>query len=573
MSVKDIIKNLLIKAVRDSVPEADVTQGTALNDLLVEPNSVFLSDLFLTIGAVSDHLRIDENLSSEETLDAFAANWFLTRSVGVKSYGVVRLLLANAQNIFIGEQGLLIERNGVVFQNDGVFSLDISEVFKSRDNGFYYVDVPVVAQVEGLRSILSENSFVINLSPVPFTSCRAISDFYPGKDRETNEDFYERIKRTISLRNIVSPRSIENLMTEEFPWVDKVLTVGYGDPEMKRDAINLAEIASLLTTSGGDPVFAPEEFEIPEIENFHIGNKIDIYANYRDLVYDSVVLTPLETDFYSVYDDENYELDLSTLVDDSGNKRFHFPIYDIVGIQVLDENNEPISFVDDIVEELVDCSNPAGFTTGMYSWSSLTPKLRFSPKERIGLRLKSDLIDGEHGEDKTQLQTERIAIVYRYFAGFEEIQEYLDHSDNRLVSGDPLVKVFIPAKISVIDEAGEDSVLRVKLAGDNTVEDVEFFLVNYFRDLKTRFEISEVISKLHAAGLVSYVENPVLLKLSIPPLDRKVGYEGSSSILVDTSYFYDPDDAESEKYLTYFDLEELGEKGADFISEIEVEAI
>lgn len=574
MSVKTIIKNLLKRALSETVPEADTSTGTAINDLLIEPSSIFLEDVFNLIGTVSSQLRIDDNADLDTTLDSFASNWFLERKPGTLTFGTVRLFLSEPSDVNIPARSLFLVRDGLVFTNPNDFSLPYSEVVKNRYNELFFVDIEVEATRQSSLTVEGGDLIPVMVSPITVEYAEAVDSFTPGTDAETNQQFQERIKKTIVLRNLVSAEAIETYMKELFPWITKVRVVGYGDPEMLRDTIDLEYLAGQLGV-----VF--DELGIPQRTSFHVGNKIDIHVNYRSVEFGTVVLTSEETDFHlseEAGEDHNYEMDLSQIVDSDGNKKFHFPIYDIVGVQVLDEDYNPISFLDDVVEELVNCSNPNGFANGMFSWSSMTPVLRYSPKESIGLRLKSDWTYNEVTEEweqisgKSQLQGMNLAIVYRYFSGYEEIQKFLEAQDTRLICADALVKSFIPCSVTVLPEEGEEEgFLEVKLATGATTAQIEIFIREYLKTLEEKLIISELISSLHENGFVTFVKQPVKLKLMIPPVDRYVGFDGDPSNLEETSYFYDSDAHEAtKKYLSYFDLEELGEKGVEFVSDIKV---
>ena len=592
MSIKDIIRNLLVRSVKEVVPEAETSQGTALNDLLIEPNSLFLSEVFDLIGLTSLQLRISNAVNEDEALDTFAENWFIERKEGAFSSGRVRLFSSVAAEMYLPARSILVEREGFYFTNPFVFSLKYIEMNRNREDGLFFIDVDVRSEARGEKQIIADDSFVVLASPFPFVSARALETFYSGLERESNAEFAERIKKTISLRNLVNKRSIEKFLLENFDWVKKVHVVGFGDVEMQRDKVNFAEIANSLKRESGENFAA-----VFPIKELHVGNKFDIHCNYESLDYAAAVLTGAETDFKINYGTDNFILDISTLTSTDGSQRFKFPIYDIVGVQVLDEFFEPISLLEDIEEETIDCTNPDGFTEGMFSWFSLDPSLRFSPREKIGISLKSDLDEsGVPILEKVQLQGLNIRIIYRYFRGLKEIQDMIYSSEERLVVADPLVKTFFPTVVDIYDPENPDEsgFLKVKLLSGISIEYVEYFIGEYFKSLKDKIIISDFIAVLHQAKLVEYVVQPVILRVRFPRNDRFVGHgekemlvgdaQGTTlytisdrpdSLVEEETYYYSEDSTVSgnEDFLTFFDLEKLGKRGADFISFIRVKGV
>ena len=685
-TIEEQTLSMLVKALKEIRPDVDTDQGSATTDLTIKPYLKMLAPLVRSIESLHYRLSIrNAPFLADPDMDDLMANWFLFRKSGSQASGNVRLYYSNPETVVIGVGDLIVENDdGIRFSNEVPASFSEQVVRTNRENGLYYVDVPVVAQEVGnfptpagyITTIIADSTAANNVINK--------DDFYSGTNRESNVDFGIRGEQSLTMRNLVNDRSIRTVLLQEFDWLDRVTIIGYGDPEMQRDVINLEEIINLLNSSPdlNAPVTVPA---IPDPDRFHVGNKTDIYLDRKNLVTAEVIMTAEETDYFTRFADINYNLDLSLLVDENGDQRFTFPILDITSVQILNTNNEPITLATDLQEETTNPTNPNGFTEGFYEWNVIDTALRFTSKEKIGLRLKSDrtaagltsevtevecvdgativqssyftintvdptnyyvwynvdglgadpspggspievLINGadsantvatktanaitainggldfsatstleiasiqnvnagevvnatagnsglavkvitEGSEEfiagKTTLQGVPLKITYRYFEGIVEVQEFVENLDRKLVGSDPLAKAKLPGIIDYFDDRDVNNpltTLKVRLQEGVTTDDVEQAITDFIENVSGSLEISDLVGYLYNLSLVTYVQLPTYLRLTVENEDR-------------STEVYKATNTGGEGYLDKFDLEELEKRNVGFISEVVVEAV
>jgi len=558
-SIEEQVERAVKKAVEEIRSDVDTSQGAALLDLTIKPLVAQLTPVVRSIESMHFRMALrNAPFLSKMDMDDLMSNWFISRNEGDTAAGTIRLYFNEASDIIMEANSVsVLNKNGISFVNTQQFFFEEIEVQGNVENNLFYVDIPVEATIKGKFETLAGEILSIESAPRGAVSVTNKDNFYPGENEENNIDLGLRGEKSITTRNLVNNRSIAAVLRDEFPWAKQVQVVGYGDDEMKRDAINLQEIIKLLNDSKDiDEIVALPSLSSDVLKNFHVGNKTDIYISRKNLITHSVILTASETDYGTVFNDDNAILNLRTLVDGSGKLRFKFPIFDIVAVQQLNSALEPITLFNEIKEETENPTNPNGFTNGFYNFEVLDTSLRFSMQEKIGLRLQSD--EDEAGvaiAGKKSLQGVPLKITYRYVDGVEEVQNFASTSEQKLVIADPIVKSLLPGFVDVVDpnDLTTVSTMKVTLFPGKTIAEVEAGVSFFVENIGDNLEISDMIAYLYQQELVSYVEAPLYLKLRIEDETRTVIIpEGSPSN-------------------NRFDLKELKQRHVGFISEIVVE--
>jgi len=234
MLTREQVVNYFILYLRDRHPELDLRIGTAVRDLVLEP----LADLFVEV--LNDILRLSSFLTGEvedkELLEKFLQNFFVERKYGRKASGSVRVYIAKKKiyNVPKGTKFFLDETHW--FQTEQEYVIPESELLFNSFEGHWFFEVPVVAADVGVLYNVKKGTM---LEPEPFDpfvlKAEAAIDFEGGEDVEPIEDFIKRAYQSLTLRNLISARSLKAVLPETFPDVLKVVPIGFGDPEMWRD--------------------------------------------------------------------------------------------------------------------------------------------------------------------------------------------------------------------------------------------------------------------------------------------------------------------------------------------------
>lgn len=265
-------ENLLEEYLTDAVPDGDFTKGTALRDLTVGALAAvyaFLKQEANTIKGLQSLKSIEESIddSDPETIDdaatALLSNWFITRKSGSLSRGVLVGHLSQAVDIFIRPTVRFFKTAQLIFKLDNVDTLFIAkETLTPVINADgtiteYQFTFPVVAVAKGTSYDISPGVFTGFDNFNPFvTRVENTQTFTGGADIETTEEILKRAPTAISVRNLINSKSISAVLEETFPEIERLYVVGYGDPEMQRDA--LTGVAASLA--------------------IHVGGCVDIYA-------------------------------------------------------------------------------------------------------------------------------------------------------------------------------------------------------------------------------------------------------------------------------------------------------
>lgn len=300
-------EKFIVDYLKEKYPELDVRPGTGLRDVLIRPFVGILNRIREDI----EELKTNANLLNYSVVDSavfdrLASNWFITRDTGRKSRGIVRVFLDQPEDVEISEgHRFIYGSERLVFLATDVFFFPKEDLKKVSGLDEWYFDVNLEAVEEGEQYNIQPGEFV-EYDPISVHVVRAecVESFASGKNIEDNAALYERLKKAITVRNLINQLSIDTVLREKKEFLVKDLYVaGFGSPEMWRDYIS------------GD------------LGSFHIGNMTDIYVKMP-------VITRTKT--YTV----------------NNAQRIYFhdediPIYRIVALNGSAVNLPPLSFETD----------------------------------------------------------------------------------------------------------------------------------------------------------------------------------------------------------------------------------
>ena len=232
------LSEFLKTRLRQEYPSVSAENGDAIVDLLINPLSLLLEALKRETALIKLGQSVQTAASMRESdADALAANFFVTRRVGGKSYGLVRVYYANPTSVFVGTNAVFTDLAGLEFRPSGVQQFTADQLLLQRSGNYYYVDVALVSADTGKQYNIQPNTLtnVTGLSGyVKFTNLAA---FAGASDRETNEELLLRVRSALTERSLNTRRGIIARIQGQFPSVKSVEVVGYGDPEMQRDVV------------------------------------------------------------------------------------------------------------------------------------------------------------------------------------------------------------------------------------------------------------------------------------------------------------------------------------------------
>lgn len=322
--------------------ELEVRSGSAIGTMLLKPMSVLTNPTEEEIAYIRTQLSLEDVSSlGTENVDRLIANLFLERRVGNIARGTVRLYFATAQDSLVPQGTGFLDRTGQLFLANTNVSISQSEMSLNRSGSQYYMDVFVTASSPGdsynvdadeIVSSESEISGVIRITnPSPLTS---------GLDTETDAEYVERAGTAITVRNLINRRSIDTVLLEQFNFITSLQAIGFRDPEMIRDLIqvNLSVGLTDLNIGGHADIYiesTDESSTSVDIPDTAMDGNLVISTNAdRGLISESVVpglFIDIEPGFFG-----EFELERQQAV--SLNPSSTYYIYlDSVGVLQLDD--------------------------------------------------------------------------------------------------------------------------------------------------------------------------------------------------------------------------------------------
>jgi hypothetical protein len=237
-------------------PEVAAQDGDAVVDLLVSPARILMEPLVQEIRRVKAGSSFADPYSmTTEEAEALGANFFSTRNIGDYSRTNVRLYFTSSQSAVVTPSNYTYTSSGLRFLPTSVQSISPDEMQYNREGEYYFFDVQVIAENPDAS---------YNVEPGSITGIYGVSSAVrvtnllrvtKGVTEESAPDYVGRLEDDITERSLVTTRGILAALRKNFPLVDRVAVVGFGDEEMQRDILRGSGIGPiLLSGSKGYPV-------------------------------------------------------------------------------------------------------------------------------------------------------------------------------------------------------------------------------------------------------------------------------------------------------------------------------
>ena len=250
MNIRDFFRQILRED--DRFADIDLRDGSAFMSLVVDPLSVLLRPLDEDLAAVvqSQTLANYADMSDVE-MDGYAENFLVSRIVGNRATTTVRLYFPQPTPVSIIEGHSFFTASGLAFEATAPYTLTEAAMAERQQDaqGLYITDdIPVQAAAAGAEYLVDVGAITEMSPPAPGLSrvenpARATG----GSDRESNEALYNRLQHVISTRQVLNKAGTEFRLREQFPSLEEILLIGFGDEEMGRDRIFLSKEADTST--------------------------------------------------------------------------------------------------------------------------------------------------------------------------------------------------------------------------------------------------------------------------------------------------------------------------------------
>ena len=221
-------------------PNMDLREGTAIRDFSIRPNAVLLAmikkgvDYYFTQNTLSG---VDDTTSTD-IVDAIMSNNFINRRVGSNSVINARLFFTRAKNIAVPTTAYFSPDNILMFYPSVTTTYPASSLVLDTFSNEYYVDVNMTAGAEGSSYDIGSGSLIYFSNFDPYFLRAEINYLVTSSNpTETNTQLVTRAKNAVSTRNNINQPSIDFNLRDNFNYLNSILPVGMGEPEMLRDVV------------------------------------------------------------------------------------------------------------------------------------------------------------------------------------------------------------------------------------------------------------------------------------------------------------------------------------------------
>ena len=265
------VENLVRDFMNSFYPDIDVSQGTPLDDILVQGFKVpigllqsianrfretrSLAGIQRLLDAIeaadpTDPNVIDARAEIDDAVTEVLANWFIERRGGQRSAGLVTLHLTSNEPFPIPVDFRAFRTIDLPFlplSGSAIFvdSEDMTPVLDS--------DGVIVEYTYRLMMEAEEDGNIGDIAPGTWEAFDQISPFLSkvtsdttfsgGLAEETTSDLIERAQDGgVTERTLHNSRALNARFAQDFPQFLPVTVVGAGDPEMQRDLLQLGSI-------------------------------------------------------------------------------------------------------------------------------------------------------------------------------------------------------------------------------------------------------------------------------------------------------------------------------------------
>jgi hypothetical protein len=254
--------------LQTTVNEGDFAEGGALYDLAITAFSALFAFLRKEIRTNRDlqSLRTLYNLPESESVSdaatALLGNWFRSRGQGTFARGQATLHVAAQVDVLLVRQTRFFRTSTHVFYYDGSSDYFIpGSSLRPRPGADgrvldYTVTVPMVAARPGPEYNLDRGTFA-GFDPINnyVTFVENVQPFAFGAPPQSATALISQSSSLIALRALLNQRSNDVTLRELFNTIEQVLTIGAGDPEMRRDLVSSGSKGVRLHALGHSDVF------------------------------------------------------------------------------------------------------------------------------------------------------------------------------------------------------------------------------------------------------------------------------------------------------------------------------
>jgi hypothetical protein len=283
------------ETLREADAELETREGSAWYDMFVKPQQLLTQPIQDAVaqGRYAQSVRLirglpDPNAFSEEDVDSLAGNIYVDRAQGAIAETTVRVYYTEPLDKEVPARTAEYQVGDLTFLNKNDIVISAADMALQTDGALYYIDVPVVAEAEGSDYNVAAGEIVAAGNDADAVRVTNFSPAIGGLARETNVQLLDRIPNSIGVRDLETEKGINAILREKFPYLQRIKSIGLGDPEMMRDILF----------------------------NTHVGGKTDVYLKTPEIAEGSTDVIGLDYDLTRTLS-RNIHLEMARSEEDS----------------------------------------------------------------------------------------------------------------------------------------------------------------------------------------------------------------------------------------------------------------
>lgn len=313
------LESFIQKVLNEEFPDADVRPGTPFYEFFVKALNLILFEIWSRYRAATSWLYLKNfNDMSEESMDSLASNFLVKRTPQDKYQGIVNVYYTIAPDqVLVTPLTAFFNKNGAKFYARDFYKFEKNEIesnFSSSKNMFF-ISIPVVAEDTGeaYKTEIDEIVRAEGLSPTTFDLIGNDIFTVPSGSsvKETNEDLYTKIIRSLATRELVQNDSIFTVIKDKYA-VDSLYSYGLGSPEVTRDLVDNVHTGTAVDIYFKTSTYKQNWFlrkyngtsfsEIINIDSFDTYMRKEMSAEGK-VEYRVLKINLNDTDYFDVYKD------------------------------------------------------------------------------------------------------------------------------------------------------------------------------------------------------------------------------------------------------------------------------
>jgi len=231
--------------LQEANPAFDTRQGSAHYDLFVQPQEFMLQPLndYMSQRRVGQSVRqmlLDPTPDTPTTfassdVDDLASNFYITRDQGSLAFTTARVYYITPKALSFPALTAQFTAGSLNFFNSTDFTLSAADMALQSDGSLFYADIPVQSEAAGSQYNVDPGSITAILNDPDAVRVTNLFKAVDGLPAQTNTQLLNQIPNSIGVRDLETDKGINAILNQNFPFLQQIVPIGMGDPEMQRD--------------------------------------------------------------------------------------------------------------------------------------------------------------------------------------------------------------------------------------------------------------------------------------------------------------------------------------------------